>query len=183
MSEGWETLTSRVVYETPWMRVREDTLRQPSGAAGRFSYFDKGPFAVVIPFDGERVYLVSQYRYPIGRRIWGLPGGRTETPDLAQMAAQELREETGFIAGRLTDLGPIYSLPGTSNQMGHTFLAEELQPGPQNLETSEEGLSVGAFALVEIEQMIRAGELRDSTSLAALMLWRLYGSGPRTAAC
>jgi hypothetical protein len=49
MSDGWQTLTSRVVYETAWMRIREDRLRQPSGALGVFSYVDKGPFVVVIP--------------------------------------------------------------------------------------------------------------------------------------
>jgi 8-oxo-dGTP pyrophosphatase MutT (NUDIX family) len=174
MSDHWQTLTSRVVYETPWMRVREDRLLQPSGTEGQFSYVERGPFAIVIPFDGKRVYLVSQYRYPIGRRIWGLPGGRSNSPDLATMAAQELREETGFASGRLTDLGHVYTAPGGSNQIGNAFLAEDLHPGPQCLEPSEEGLAVAAFTVSRIESMIRTGELRDSTSLAALTLWRLH---------
>ncbi|HTE83661.1 MAG TPA: NUDIX hydrolase [Dehalococcoidia bacterium] len=173
MSERWETLSSRIVYETPWMRVREDRLRQPSGASGMFSYIDKGPFAIVIPYDGERVHLVHQYRYPVGCRTWELPGGRGEASDLPSMAALELAEETGFIAGRLTDLGPIYLAPGTTSQLGRAFLAEDLQPGRQSLEATEEGLSVAAFTITQLEQLIQTEQLRDATSLAALMLWRL----------
>jgi 8-oxo-dGDP phosphatase len=155
------------------MRVREDALLQPSGRTGIYSYIEKEPFAVIIPFDGDRVFMVRQYRHPYRREMWAFPGGRSDAPDLAAMAAAELREETGFAAGRLTDLGAIHPAPGISTQFGHAFLAEALVAGPQMLEPTEEGLSVGAFALGEVEEMIRSGQLREGISLAALLLWRL----------
>jgi hypothetical protein len=89
------------------------------------------------------------------------------------MAETELREETGFTAARFTDLGPIFPAPATSNQSGHAFLAEGLQPGPQMLEPTEEGLTFAGFTLVEVDEMIHRGEMRDGVSLAALLLWRL----------
>jgi 8-oxo-dGTP pyrophosphatase MutT (NUDIX family) len=173
LDEPWQTLSSKIVYETRWMRVREDALRQPSGLPGIYSYVEKEPFAVIIPFDGERVYMVCQYRHPHRREMWGFPGGRSEAPDLASMAAAELREETGFRAAKLTDLGVIHPAPGISTQFGHVFLAEGLQPGPQMLEATEEGLTVGAFTVSEVEEMIRTERLREGISLAALLIWRL----------
>jgi hypothetical protein len=83
MSDGWQTLASRVVYETAWMRIREDRLRQPSGALGVFSYVDKGPFRRGHSLDGERVYLMHQYRM-----VWA--GDRRDATSLAALSLWRL---------------------------------------------------------------------------------------------
>jgi hypothetical protein len=38
-------LTSRVVYENPWMTVREDTTERPDGSRGIFGVVEKADFA------------------------------------------------------------------------------------------------------------------------------------------
>ena len=56
---------SRVVYENPWMRVREDAIGRPDGSAGIYGVVEKPDFALVIPVDADGVWLVEQYRYPV----------------------------------------------------------------------------------------------------------------------
>ena len=59
-----EQTSTRVVYETPHMRLREDGIRRPDGSAGIYSYVEKPDFALIIPVENDGFHLVEQYRYP-----------------------------------------------------------------------------------------------------------------------
>ena len=103
-----ETLGSRQVYANPWMTVREDEIRRPDGSTGSYGVVDTPDIALVIPVDGDRLHLVEQYRYPVAGRRWEFPSGTADQPgdeDAAVLAARELREETGLVAGSLTSSG------------------------------------------------------------------------------
>jgi len=95
---------SREVYRNAWIVVREDQIRRPDGSPGIYGVVDKPSYALVIAVDADRMRLVEQYRYPLGRRRWEFPQGAA--PGLADMepmtlAARELREETGLTAGQM----------------------------------------------------------------------------------
>ncbi len=104
-----ETLSSRVVYENRWMRVREDAVRFRDGTPGIYGVVEKVDFTVIAPLDSDgRLHLVEQYRYPIGRRAWEFPQGSWEDrpdADPLALARGELREETGLDAGEIVHVG------------------------------------------------------------------------------
>lgn len=171
-------LSTRVVYENRWMRVREDQIERRSGARGIYGVVEKPDFVVVVPVDEGRVYLVEQYRYPLGERFWEFPQGSWETrPDIEAhvVAAAELREETGLVAGSMQHAGHLLLASGYSSQGYHIYLASQLAAGVDEREPEEEDLVVRAFSLAEVERMICAGVIRDATTVAALGLLKLKG--------
>jgi 8-oxo-dGTP pyrophosphatase MutT (NUDIX family) len=107
-----ETLSSREVYRNRWMTVREDSIRRQDGSNGIYGVVCKPDFSLIIPYESGEFHLVEQYRYPVQGRYLEFPQGSWETradapPEV--VAAGELREETGLVAGRMTYLGQLFS--------------------------------------------------------------------------
>jgi len=173
-----ETLSTRVAYENPWTRVREDIIRRADGSQGLYGVVERSDFVVVVPVQDGRVTLVEQYRYPVRQRMWEFVMGMWETrpgADPAALAAGELREETGLVAGRMTYAGTLFQGPGYCNQRGHVFLATELTRGEAAREATEQDLICREFPLAELEAMLRDGTITDAMSLAAFGMLRLKG--------
>lgn len=172
-----ETISSRQVYANAWMSVREDAIRRADGSEGIFGVVDKPTSALVIPRDGDRLHLVEQFRYPVRRRRWEFPMGtapdRAEL-DPAELAARELREETGLVAGRMELLGHLDIAPGMSSQREHVFLATELTEEPALREHAEQDMRTRWVPVAEFEEMVRRSEIVDAQSLAAYLLLLLH---------
>jgi 8-oxo-dGTP pyrophosphatase MutT (NUDIX family) len=161
------------VYRNSWMTVREDGIRRADGSTGIYGVIDKPTYALVIPLDGDRLHLVEQFRYPLGLRRWEFPQGTA--PDLAdldpqELAARELREETGLIADKMADLGLLDVAAGMSSQRGRVFLATGLTEGPHEREHEEQDMRTAWFTRTEFERLVTTGEITDAQSIAAYTL-------------
>jgi len=172
-----ETLGSTVVYKNRWMGVREDAIVRADGSAGLYSVVDKPDFAVIAAISDDEIHLVEQYRYPVKGRFWEMPQGSWEeqTVDPLALAAAELREETGLIAGSMQHAGRLYLAYGYSSQAYDVFLASDLEAGENQLDAEEVGLICRAFKLDQFEAMLTDGTIRDATTIAAYGLLRLKG--------
>jgi 8-oxo-dGTP pyrophosphatase MutT (NUDIX family) len=164
---------SKVVYENRWMRVREDETVLPDGSPGLYAVVEKPPAAVVVPLEDDAVWLVEQYRHPVGERFWELPMGAADDDHSLppeDVARAELAEETGLRAGRMEHLGRLYFAYGIMNQPFDVWAARDLERGEQALESTEQGLVFARFGLDEARAMVRDGRIRDSATVAALGL-------------
>ena len=178
MQADIETVSSRVVYENPWLRVREDVVRRRDLSEGIYGVVERKDFVIVAPLQDGRLTLVEQYRYPIRERIWELPMGTW--PDERAVAAEvlaaaELREETGYQAAEMTRIGSVLMGPGFCDQRGHVFLATGLTAGEAAREATEQDMRCRDFTLAEVAAMVTEGGLQDGMTLAALGLLRLKG--------
>ncbi len=170
-------LAGREVYRTPWMSIREDEVEFPGGARGTYSVVDKPDFVLVLPYTDGGFWLVEQFRYPVGKREWefpqgGWPSGHTGSQD--ELAAAELREETGLQADTLTHLGHLHAAYGYSSQGFDVYLATGLTPGPAQREVTEADMIHEWRAEGEVRAMITRGEFVDAHSVAALTLFDLH---------
>jgi 8-oxo-dGDP phosphatase len=174
-----ECVASREVYRNPWMILREDDIRRQDGSPGVYGVIDKPNYALIIAQDGDRFRLVEQFRYPIGLRRWEFPQGTAPgtrdhaEPEPAQLAARELREETGLRAESMTVLGQLDVAPGMSSQRGWVFHATGITEGAHEREVEEQDMRSAWFSASEIERMIVGGDITDAQSIAAWMLLRL----------
>jgi len=169
---GWQTLRSRVAYENNWIRVREDAVLRPDGSPGIYGVVEvRAPAVFVVPVTAAgEVVLVEVDRYTIGRVSLEVPAGGTDGQDPLVAAARELQEETGLAAESLVDLGPVCSLNGVSDAPGRVILATGLHP-VGGAEQEVEGItSVRTVALPDLLELVKAGEIIDNESLAALLL-------------
>jgi hypothetical protein len=91
------------------------------------------------------------------------------------VAHGELREETGLDAARMVYAGHLFEAYGYTNQGYHIFLATGLNRIDAEREHEEQDLVTAQFPMSEIERMIRDGEIKDGTTVAALGLLRLKG--------
>jgi 8-oxo-dGTP pyrophosphatase MutT (NUDIX family) len=171
------TLATRTVYENPWVRVREDAIVREDGSEGVYAVVDKNEGALIVPWDGERVTLVGQVKYPVGRFFWEFPQGAIddERAGAEETARTELAEETGLRAGRLEHLGQLFYSYGLSSQGFDLWLATDLEQGEPNREATEVGMQTRAVTRVEFDDMVRSGEIADAASLAAWELLRIRG--------
>jgi 8-oxo-dGDP phosphatase len=158
------------------MVLREDEIRRPDGSLGIYGVVDKPPFALVMPYDGQRFGLVEQFRYPVGKRRWEFPQGTApdlEHLDETELAHRELREETGLRAASMQRLGRLEVAPGMTSQRGWVFLATGLTEGDADREHEEQDMRFAWFSREEIERMIRGGDFVDSQSVAAFAMFLL----------
>jgi 8-oxo-dGTP pyrophosphatase MutT (NUDIX family) len=172
-----EQRSTREIYRNRWLRLREDEIAFADGSPGMYTVIDKQDFAVVVPYTGDGFWLVEQFRYALGRRAWefpqgGWPTGHSGTPE--ELAAAELREETGLRADRLVHLGRLDSAPGYASNGFDAFLATGLHEGDPRREASEADMIHAYVSVAELHRMVAAGQFADSHSVAALALMQLH---------
>ena len=178
-------VSSRTAYENPWMAVREDTFVRPDGSEGLYGVVVRRDFACLVPWDGERLWLVEQHRHPVGAWSLELPQGGWDPGDPGDggpeaLARLELREETGLAAGALRHLGHLWTGVGGTSQGFDCWLATDLAEGDADRGREEEasGMRVVRLTPDELDDAIREGRVRDSSTLAALALLDRAGGLP-----
>ena len=164
-------LSTETVFEGKIVTVRVDAVSLPNGVKVVREVVEHRPAVAIVPFDDNReVILVSQFRYPVGEQLLEVPAGIievSETPE--QCADRELQEEIGYRAREMRSLGSFWTAPGFSDELMYAFIASGLEPS--RLESDEdEDITVVRVPVSRIREMIEAGEIRDSKTIAALLM-------------
>ena len=164
-----KTIETRRIYDGKILSLRVDTISLPNGAISMREIIEHGNAVVLVPIDDEgRVLLVRQYRKPVEQVLLELPAGNMEAGEDPQAAAtRELREETGFLPGKLERLGGFYAAPGYCQEYLHLFLATDLRPDPLPADFDED-LELVATPWTEVPPLLESGAICDSKSVAGL---------------
>lgn len=174
-------LSSVPVHDGRIVHLSIDTVRFPDGTIGELEMIRHSGASAVLPLLGRRdepdpeILLIRQYRYASGGYMLEVPAGRPDAPgeDWEVCARRELEEETGMVAGRLTQLTGIFTTPGFTDEFIHLFLAEDLRDGSTAYDHDE---------FIELERMplsaalarVRAGEITDGKTVCSLLYAALF---------
>jgi 8-oxo-dGTP pyrophosphatase MutT (NUDIX family) len=168
---NWQRLTTKIVYQNPFMTVHEDDTITPDGRAVRYGWIESMPVVLVVAVTGEdKILLVKQIRYITGQPSWELPGGGTDGQDALDAGKRELVEETGFHADKWAALNNEYNIwGGVATQRNTVLIAHDLHKA-KNAHIDPAISNTQAFTWTEIKDMINSGELNEGQTLAALTL-------------
>jgi 8-oxo-dGTP pyrophosphatase MutT (NUDIX family) len=166
----WKTLSSRPIYENPWLRLREDQVIRPDGKEGIYGVVDTRLAVGVVALTPEReIFIVGQWRYPLNRYSWEIiEGGGDVNEDGLVTAKRELKEEAGLVAERWRPLGSEVHLSNCfSSERAVFFVAENLKQVEAEPEGTEE-LEIRKIKFSDALAMVDAGEITDAMTIIAL---------------
>lgn len=174
----WQRVDRETVYEGRVVDVRRDTVRITAHGETRETRYDvihhPGAAAIVPLLADGTVVLIHQFRYAVGESIWEIPAGSLgEGEPFLDCAVRELAEETGYRAGRWTELIAFYTTPGFCDEELRVFLAEELTEG-EGANEADEHLEVVRVPLSQALSWAESGKIRDAKSLLGLWAARAH---------
>ena len=170
-SNPWTTLSSRPIYDNPWIRVREDQILRPDSQPGIYGVVHFKNLAIgILPVDDRgRVWMVGQHRYTLNQYSWEIPeGGCPDGEEPEEAARRELEEETGLIAGRLEPIAVSHLSNSVSDERALIYRATSLTEGPSRPDGTER-IEVKVMEWDEVWGMLGRGEITDSMTVMALL--------------
>jgi len=166
-----EVLASRRLFEGRVFNVRTDEIRYGDGSRHRVDVVEHGAsLAIVATTPSREIVLVRQYRHPAGSLLWEVPAGTAEVGEnLLDGARRELREETGYVAGRIRPVVSLWMTPGFCSEIMHFFRADELSAGEPAFD-DDERIEVASFSCEAAWRLVAEGTADAKTVLALFWL-------------
>lgn len=171
MKNPWKTITKKLIYSNPWIRVEEHQVINPKGGPGIYGQVHfKNKAIGIVPLDENlNTWLIGQYRYTLEEYSWEIPmGGGPEEEDVLVSAQRELREETGLSAERWTNILRIHTSNSVTDEEGFVFLAEGLTYGETEFDDTED-LQIQKLPILDSVGMVMNGEITDAISIAGIL--------------
>lgn len=168
---NWKRLSSRIVFDNPWITVREDQVINPGGGRNEYGHvqFKNRAIAILPLANNGDTWLVGQDRYTLGEYSWELPMGGGPLDESPLLAAQrELREETGLTASDWREYMKLHTSNSVTDEVAFVFIARELEQGETEFEQTE-NIAVRRLPLADAIAEVRQGLITDAISVAALL--------------
>lgn len=168
-------MSSRVAYENPWIKVREDKVIHPDGREGIYAIVEMNPAVYIVALDKDgKIWMIECFRYSTESMSLEVPAGGSDGEDPLKAAKRELQEETGLTADKWRKIGELDAHNGVTREVAHIFLAQDLKQTGTHEQAADGIKSSFAMDVDEVYKAIDDGRIRDSESVAALHLAKKY---------
>lgn len=174
----WKVLGSEYLFRQPWLTVRRDHVKLPSGVEMPDYYVLEYPewVNIIATTPDGLMLLVRQYRHGLQWTGYELCAGvvdQGETP--IEAARRELLEETGYAGGQWSELTVLSPNPTSCSNLCHCFIAEGVtQVAPPSQEATED-ITSHLFSPGEVLELLRSDMIRQALMSAAL--WKYFYLG------
>jgi ADP-ribose pyrophosphatase len=150
--------------------VAKERFRLPSGRELELDIVKHPGAAAIVPFISDTdVLLIRQYRHATRDTIIEVPAGKIDPGESpSETAARELEEEVGQRAGRVEELGWIWTTPGFTDEKIYLYAGFDLETTDSRPE-DDEIIEPFRISLDEALDLIWRGELTDAKSAMTLI--------------
>lgn len=168
----WKRLSTNVIQHKR-ARIVEDEVLLPNGEQTTYVYEpgNGAAAAATLVLHKNNILLCHQYRYPLDRWIYDLPGGGVKKGEtLEEGARRECIEEIGMVPLRLVHLATFHANPAKTAWPMHVFFCntvEEADPKTVIEQEASEVVHKVALPVKELEALIKKGEIVDPSLLIA----------------
>lgn len=160
-----ETAWSGKIFDVECLEVK-----LPNGRVSRRDVVrHHGAVAIVALTESGKIALVRQYRTALDRVTVEIPAGKLEPgEDPLDCAKRELKEETGFVAGRIAYLTTLASSCGFSDELIHLYLATQLSFEGATPD-EDEFLNVDLVDVQELVDAVLDGKIEDAKTVVGAL--------------
>lgn len=174
MLEEMKRIRRELAYRGTILDIYKDTMQFANGKIEEWDYVEHrmGAAAVLPVLPDGRLVMVRQYRNALERETIEIPAGCRDSlsEDTAVCAARELEEETGYHSDHIEFLLSLRTTVAFCNEFVDVYLATGLVRGDQHLDDAE-SIDVELYTVEELCDMIYAGTLQDSKTVAAVLAY------------
>ena len=165
-----EVIDSEIAWRGKIFDVERLQVRLPNGHTSvRDVVRHRGAAAVVALTTGGKIALVRQYRTSLGRVTVEIPAGKLDSgEDPLECAKRELKEETGFVAGRIAYLTTIATSCGFADELIHIYLATQLSFEGARPD-DDEFLNVDLVPVGELVDAVLDGKIEDAKTVVGAL--------------
>ncbi len=175
MSEEFKRLDRTLVQKGKIIDYYQDTVQVPNGNVVKWDFIGhKGAAAMLAVREDGKLLMVRQWRNALDRYTLEIPaGGLNGAEEPTETAAiRELKEETGYIAGKVEFLLRIHTTVAFCNERIDIYLARDLKRQEGQHLDEDEFIDVKAYTLEELVRMIYDGKIEDSKTVCAVMAYK-----------
>ncbi len=176
----WTEKSRKILQSCRIFDLYEVDKESPDGNDSNFYLLNSPDWVTVIPLikdarGYECFLMVEQYRHGSNKVTLEFPAGMIDHGELPGNAAlRELLEETGYMAGEITEIGAVSPNPAFMNNISYTFVARELElKSEQNLDR-DEYIHFHLIPVAEVVKNMGTGRYSNGVMLMALAYYHRW---------
>lgn len=160
----------KVVYEGKYFEITEEEFTTPDKSKHKHSNVYRKPISVIFPMQGNKIFLISQFRRFFNERILEAVAGHVnDREDPLDAAKRELREETGIKAERWNKIAEVEMSASVVRSTVHLYVANDLKFGKAAMESGED-ISIVEISVEDAVEKVFSGEIKTASSIIGILM-------------
>ena len=166
---SWKKLKSKIVLQTPWIKVVQDDVIMPNGKEGKYTFISRTEGIGLIVRNDDDIFMVKQYRYPASKTMLqfpfeGLEEGENEEDGATRCAVEEL----GIAITNTKVIGSAYVDAGLNTQRITFFSADYDGSKIATTFDETEDIEIVKVKISKLSNMIKTGEIEDFHTIVGI---------------